>query len=84
VTPYYEATSYWCSYSTSCGTRTTPLEAEIVAAIRNRKSLSRSELARIVGYSRANMTPVVSKLLHTGILNEQGKAYRKVGVARAY
>jgi len=56
-----------------------PLEAEIVAAIRNRKSLSRSELARIVGYSRANMTPVVSKLLHTGILNEQGEGVSQGG-----
>ncbi len=49
-----------------------PLEAEIVGAIRKLGSLSRTDLARMTGYSRANITVVVNNLVETGILNEVG------------
>jgi glucokinase-like ROK family protein len=52
--------------------RLLPLEAEIVGAIRRLGALSRTDLARMTGYSRANITSVVNNLVETGILNEVG------------
>lgn len=47
-------------------------EAEIVEMIRRRGPLSRTDLARLTGYSRAKITPLVGRLLSAGILEEIG------------
>lgn len=47
-------------------------EAEIVGLIRRRGALSRTDLARLTGYSRAKVTPLVARLLAAGILEEVG------------
>jgi glucokinase-like ROK family protein len=47
-------------------------EAEIVGLIRQRGALSRTDLARLTGYSRAKITPLVGRLLAAGILKEIG------------
>lgn len=49
-----------------------PDEAEVIVALRRRGALSRTDLARITGYSRAKMTAVVGKLVERGILSEIG------------
>ncbi|HMQ30343.1 MAG TPA: ROK family transcriptional regulator [Chloroflexaceae bacterium] len=47
-------------------------EAEIIGQIRRRGALSRTDLARLTGYSRAKITPLVGRLLASGILEEIG------------
>lgn len=47
-------------------------EAEIVTAIRRSGPLSRTDLARILGYSRANITGTIAGLLTRSILREVG------------
>lgn len=47
-------------------------EIDVIAAIRRRGALSRTDLARITGYSRAKMTTVVGRLVERGILEEIG------------
>lgn len=49
-----------------------PEEAEIAGLIRMRGALSRTDLARLTGYSRAKITPLVGGLLAAGILEEIG------------
>lgn len=53
----------------------TPLDAdesEVVRALRASGALSRTDLARITGYSRPKMTAVVGGLIDRGILEEVG------------
>lgn len=49
-----------------------PEEAELVGLIRRQGPLSRTDLARKTGYSRAKITPLVSRLINLGILQEIG------------
>lgn len=56
-----------------------PDEAEVIVALRQRGALSRTDLARITGYSRAKMTAVVSKLVQRGILSEVGEGESQGG-----
>src|SRR5688500_18787789 len=47
-------------------------EVIVINTIRQHGSLSRTDLARLTGYSRAKMTTVVTQLLENGILREVG------------
>lgn len=49
-----------------------PEEAELVALIRQQGALSRTDLARLTGYSRAKITPLAARLLGLGVLQEVG------------
>lgn len=48
-------------------------EAEIVITIRRFGPLPRTDLARKLGYSRANITSIIGCLLDRGILLETGQ-----------
>ena len=48
-------------------------EMNAVQAIQNDGPLSRTDLARILGYSRASITAVISELINRGILHEVGE-----------
>lgn len=50
-----------------------PIEAAVLKAIRNDGPLSRTDLAAELGYSRASITPIISKLLSAQILQEIGQ-----------
>ncbi|MCI0553010.1 MAG: ROK family protein [Anaerolineae bacterium] len=56
-----------------------PPEKEVVDEMRQHDLLSRTDLARLTGFSRAKITPVVSKLVHTGILTEVGDGLSQGG-----
>ena len=60
-----------------------PLEAAIVAAIRRDGPQSRTDLAERLDYSRASITPIVSRLLAAGILAEVGEG-KSAGGRRPY
>jgi glucokinase-like ROK family protein len=47
-------------------------EMAVVHTIQSDSPLSRTELARRLGYSRATITPIVAGLLESGILTEKG------------
>ena len=50
-----------------------PSEMAVVNMIQGSSPLSRTELARRLGYSRATITPIVAGLLQAGILTEKGE-----------
>lgn len=67
------------SSSQSLASAVLPDEIEVITALRQRGALSRSDLARITGYSRAKMTAIVSKLVERGILSEIGEGESQGG-----
>jgi glucokinase-like ROK family protein len=56
-----------------------PTEAQIVLLLRTARQLSRSELARRMGYSRASMTSFISDLIEANILREVGEGASRGG-----
>ncbi len=54
-------------------------EAEVIRAIRRLGPLSRTDLARILGFSRANITAMITGLLERGILQETGQGQSQGG-----
>lgn len=57
----------------------TSSEADVIRLLREHGKLSRSELAKILGYSRASMTTFVSNLIEQGILMQVGEGVSKGG-----
>lgn len=57
----------------------TPVESEIINMIREQGQLSRSELAKSLGYSRASMTTFVNRLMELNILVEAGEGVSQGG-----
>src|SRR6185503_12118101 len=55
------------------------VEAQIVQHLRSAGQLSRSELARIMGYSRASMTGFINDLMEPGIIKEVGEGASQGG-----
>jgi glucokinase-like ROK family protein len=56
-----------------------PTQAQIVQRLRMAGQLSRSELARMLGYSRASMTGFINDLMERGILREVGEGASQGG-----
>lgn len=56
-----------------------PAEMAVVHLIQGGSPLSRAELARRLGYSRATITPIVAGLLRAGVLTEEGEGVSSGG-----
>jgi glucokinase-like ROK family protein len=59
--------------------RVTTSEAAIIAAFRQFESISRTDIARLTGWSRPKVTAEVARLIHRGILVEVGEGNSQGG-----
>src|SRR4051794_28420952 len=59
--------------------RMTSQEAQVIDALRRQVAVSRTDIARVTGWSRPKVTTVIDKMINRGLLEEVGEGESQGG-----